>query len=69
MIGNLINSAGGRGFVFAIVAFIFTAVMLYLKMIDGAQWLEYNKMIGLGFMGAKAFEGGADALAKKKSGD
>ena len=56
MIRDLINSAGGRGFVFAVFAFLFTGVMVKLGLIGSAEWYEYNKMIGLGFLGAKAVE-------------
>lgn len=54
MIYKLIHSAGGRGFIFAIVAFLFTAGFTIFGGMDWSQWVTYNLSIGLGFMGAKA---------------
>jgi len=56
MIRDLINSAGGRGFVFAVIAFLFTAAFAIWDGMTWDTWLDYNKAIGLGFLGAKAIE-------------
>jgi hypothetical protein len=66
MIGNLINSAGGRGFVFALLAALFTAAYVIFDDMTWAQWISYNTAIGLAFLGSKAVEGAADAIAGKK---
>lgn len=66
MIGNLINSAGGRGFVFALLAALFTAGYVIFSDMVWAQWIDYNKAIGLAFLASKAVEGAADAIAAKK---
>lgn len=69
MIRDLLNNVGGRGFIFAILAFWFTAAFVFFGDFTWAQWLEYNKPVALAFLAAKAIEGGADSLAKIKGGE
>lgn len=66
MIRNLINNAGGRGFVFAVVAFLFTSAFAIWDGMAWEVWLDYNKWIGAGFLGAKAVE---EATRGIKGGD
>lgn len=68
MIGSLINSAGGRGFVFALLAAVCTAAYVLLSDMTWTQWIDYNKAIGLAFLTAKAIEGAADSLQVRKNG-
>ncbi len=63
MIRALIDSAGGRGFIFAIIAFIITALLAQFGSLTWDLWTDYNKWIGGGFLTAKAIEGGAAVLA------
>jgi len=65
MIRNLIDSVGGRGFVFAIIAFLITAALAQYGSFEWSQWVEYNKWIGGLMLGAKAVEGGAKSIASK----
>lgn len=68
MIWKLIDSAGGRGFVFALLASFFTACYVIFDDMTWAQWVTYNEKIGIAFLTAKAIEGAADAIAGKKNG-
>lgn len=68
MLRNLIDSVGGRGFLFAVMGFWITAGFVWLGDLTWDQWLDYNKVIGLTMLGAKAIEGGAKELAKKTGG-
>ncbi len=68
MVGTLINSVGGRGFVFALLAALFTAGYVILHDMTWAQWVDYNKAIGLAFLTAKGIEGAADSIATKRGG-
>ena len=68
MIWKLVNNAGGRGFVFAVGAFVATTAMLAFNLIDSALWVEYNKAALYVFFGAKAIEGGAKSIAGAKGG-
>ena len=65
MIGSLINSAGGRGFIFAILATFFTAGYVIFSDMTWAQWIDYNMAIGLAFLTAKAIEGAAASFSGK----
>lgn len=62
MIRGLVSSAGGRGFVFAIIAFLGTAAFVLFDGMTWAEWLDYNKWVGPAFLGAKAIEEGAKQL-------
>jgi len=68
MIRKLIYSVGGRGLVFAIMAFWITAAFAQWGSMDWGQWIEYNKWIGGLMLGAKAIEGGASAIAGRGGG-
>lgn len=68
MIRNLLNSLGGRGLIFAIMAFWITAALAQWGSLEWSQWVDYNKWIGGLMLGAKAIEGGAEALAKRGGG-
>ena len=68
MLRDLIYSAGGRGFVFALLASAFTAGYVILHDMTWAQWVDYNKVIGLAFLTAKGIEGAADSIATKRGG-
>jgi len=63
MIATLISSAGGRGFVFALIAATCTAIYVIFADMTWAQWIDYNKAIGLAFLTAKAIEGAAASIA------
>ena len=70
-LGALINDVGGRGFVFAVLAFVITCLLAQFGSLDWTLWTDYNKWIGGGFLTAKAIEGGAAVLAgthRKKDG-
>lgn len=66
MIRNILNSVGGRGFVFAIMAFWITALFAQFGSLEWAQWVDYNKWIGGLMLGAKAVEGAAVAIKTGK---
>ena len=68
MVGTLINSVGGRGFVFALLAALFTAGYVIFHDMTWTQWVDYNTAIGLAFLTAKGVEGVADAIATKRGG-
>jgi len=54
--------------VFAAFAFACTACFCLFDGMTWAEWLDYNKWIGAGFLGAKAVEGGAAAIKGKVGG-
>ena len=68
MIRKLIYSVGGRGFTFAIISFIVTAMLAQFGSLTWDLWVEYNKWIGGLMLGAKAIEGGASAIAGRGGG-
>jgi hypothetical protein len=66
MIRNILNSVGGRGFVFAIMAFWITTAFAQWGSMEWDQWVHYNTWIGSAMLGAKAVEGAASVMRNGK---
>jgi hypothetical protein len=63
---DLIRSVGGRGFLFAVVAFLLTSAYAVWDGMPWEVWLDYNKWIGSAFFGAKAIEEAASKISGGK---
>ena len=57
LIGDAIRGLGGRKFMFGVCAFLLTAVLLWFGKMDATHWVDYNKWLGVAFMGGAAIEG------------
>jgi hypothetical protein len=66
MFWKVVNSVGGRGFVFAIMAFWITSGYAQWGSMEWSEWVDYNKWIGGLMLGAKAVEGAATKLRGKR---
>ena len=67
-LGQWIRDVGGRGFVYGIVTTLLASVLLWFGRLEGAEWVEYSKWVGLAFMGAKLGEVSMKAVGKWKNG-
>ena len=63
---DLIRSVGGRGFLFAVVAFLLTSAYAVWDGMTWEVWLDYNKWIGSAFFAAKAVEEGVANIKGRK---
>ena len=68
MLANLIASAGGRGFVYAVAFGLITAGLAQWGTMTWDQWVEFNKATVYAFMAAKGVEGVAGAIKSVKEG-